>query len=132
MQGGGERARERGKAELRACRLLLLHLTVGSAVDLSDCTHERRKIFLRVYSLCATRTFDRVKQHSVCSVWWRGGRNQVCLLCVFFFFFDNLADKSLSAAGGGGLFKAVCRESVKQVSGREQQMFVVDMRPAEE
>lgn len=131
MQGGGERARERGKAELRACRLLLLHLTVGSAVDLSDCTHERRKIFLRVYSLCATRTFDGVKQHSVCSVWWRGEETRFVFFAVFFFF-DNLADKSLSAAGGGGLFKAVCRESVKQVSEREQQMFVVDMRPAEE
>lgn len=63
-----EGVRER-HTELRACRLLLLLLTVGSAVDLLDCTHERRELF---YSLCATWKFGGLKQRSVCSEVWRG------------------------------------------------------------
>lgn len=87
-----QREKERRHTELRVCRLLLLHLTVGFAVDLSDCTHERRKLFLRVYSLCAAGRLGRVKQHGVSSE--SGGENQDCL----WGFFDTTWQRSRSAA----------------------------------
>lgn len=111
-----ERERER---ELRACRLLLLQLTVGSAVDLSDCSHERR----RVCWLCAARRCGGEKRRRVCSESGEGkaaSPSRDFFVCLF--LGHNLEDKSLAAAEGGvgcGLPGAFFyRQSVKQVSGK--------------
>lgn len=60
-----------------------------------------------------------MKQRGVCSE--SGGENQACLRGFFFFLTQlsiQVARCAAAEGGGGGLFGAVCRESVKQVSGK--------------
>lgn len=118
---------------LRACRLLLLQLTVGSAVDLSHCTHEGGKLF------CASPRYVRpgpldefTSKTSPLSLEGGNKKKRVCRLRGFSFF-DTTCQRSRFLLL---LLLAVCSELLAvqkcETSKREQQMFLVDMRPAEE
>lgn len=120
-----ERNRESESTQLRACRLLLLHLTVGSAVDLSNCTHERRKLFSRVRSLLVRPGALSEWSGTASALSLRGEKkkrkNRACLFCGD--FSDTTWQTSrlllLLEAVVAILFGAVRRKSVKQVWGRE-------------
>lgn len=119
----------------RACRLLLLHLTVGSALDLSDCTHERRKLFYASYRYVRPgRLEEFTSTASALSLEERGNAGLSLRGFLTQLVRESLVVAAAAAAAGGdcGLLGASFRESVKQVSRREQQMFFVDMRSAEE
>lgn len=71
----------------------------------------RRKAFLRLSSLCATRTFGWVYQQNVSSEPGGGEIKKKTGLSFagIFFFWHNLSEKSFSApATAGGLFGASC------------------------
>lgn len=86
-----------------------------------------RRAFPRVSSLCATRRLGAVNRRGVCSE--SGGGKPGLSKGIFFDTTWQWTRLPLLLLLDVFCFGAVCRESVKQVSESEQQMFLVDMRP---
>lgn len=129
-------------------RLLLLQLTVGSAVDLSGYTHERRKLagaspryarpggrsaeFISTAPPALSLELLDKPRARLC-----GGKIYFSLsfIFIYLFFFTQLAGESAVNEGrkkGGGLFRRCLLRKCETSEDREQQMLVVNMQPAEE